>query len=341
MVKAEYGIAEHVLRKYINHGDNLSLSILLHMTRQAFHTGSWTPWILSLLSDFNIRNTLPELQRDFCALWNDIVLDAWNEEGLVRFPIWILREIRHAYIALHEGTGAALTEFSTSTYHFDPVLVQPSSYRLCNINSHRQSLTIHTPVIDSFVVPSLTQLDQSPTALPHCLPTILGSVYTPDGSTASQQNEETFVTVEPTSSTNYTPGPGHTVRQGFTSPPLATNSVHISQVTPSPSIPESITGNPDLHVPDVALNVSCQSIPPAGETAAKIAATKSVRFDDPTRQIHTSELGGTSHAPVVPSLFQHLDPVATITPSTGPDPGDDPDALQDTNSSANSSSPGR
>ena len=341
LVKAEYSIAEHVLRKYINHGDNLSLSILLHMTRQAFHTGSWTPWILSLLSEFNIRNTLPELQHDFCALWNDIVLDAWDEEGLVKFPIWILREIRHAYIALHEGTGAALTAFSASTYHFDPVLVQPSSYRLCNINSHRQrltSLTIHTPVTDSLVVPPLTQLDQSSTgtALPHCLPTILESVHTPDGSTASQQNEETFVIVEPHSSTDYTSDPSHAVTQGFTSPPLTINSVHIAQATPGPSIPKSIIRNADLHVPDVALHVACQSTPSAGE----IAATKLVRSDDPTRQIHTSELGETSHAPVVPSLFQHLDPVpASIMPSTGPHPVDDPDALQDTNSSATASHP--
>ena len=81
LVKAEYGIAEHVIRKYIGRGgDSVLLFILIHMTRQAFHTGTWTPWILSSLSDFNIRDTSPELQHVFCELWNDIVLEARNED---------------------------------------------------------------------------------------------------------------------------------------------------------------------------------------------------------------------------------------------------------------------
>ena len=122
LVKAEYGIAEHVLRKYIGHGDSVLLSILIHMAQQTFHTGSWTPWILSSLSEFVIRDTFAELQHAFCALWNHIAQEARNEDGPTNIPIRILREVRHIYIALHEGTDAALTAFSASTYHFDPVL---------------------------------------------------------------------------------------------------------------------------------------------------------------------------------------------------------------------------
>jgi hypothetical protein len=332
LVKAEYDIEERVLRDYIGHGDNVLFSILLHMTRQALHTGSWTPWILSSLSEFNVRDTLPVLQHDFCALWNDIVLEAWNQEGFtINSPVWILREVRHAYIALHDGTDATLTEFSASTYYFDPVLAQPSSYQPCKIDSHRQSSTTHSPVTGSLILPSpLTQLDQSPTALPRRLSTILESVHTPDSSPASQQNEEEFVTVELPSSTDYTPDPSHT--QGFTSPPRAT-----THAASGSFITESITWNPDLFVPRMTSHVSCQSAP----SAAEIPATNFVRSDDPTPQIHTSDLGETSHAPVVPSLlFQHLDFVpATITPSTGPDPGNDPDTPQDATSSATLSHP--
>jgi hypothetical protein len=49
--------------------------------------------------------------------------------------------------------------------------------------------------------------------------------------------------------------------------------------------------------------------------------------DDPAPQIHTSESGDSSQAPVTSLIFQDPDPVpATITPSTSLDPGDDSDA---------------
>ena len=144
LVNAEYSIAEHVLRNYIGHGDSVLLCILTHMARQIFHTRSWTPWILLSLSEFSIHDMLPELRHAFCALWNDIVRETWNEQGPINIPILILRDIRHAYIALHQNTDAALTTFSASTYHFHPVLLQPWSYRLCNITSHRQGPTIDT-----------------------------------------------------------------------------------------------------------------------------------------------------------------------------------------------------
>ena len=140
LVKAEYGMAEHVLRDYVGHGDSVLLSILIHMTRQAFHTGSWMPWVLSSLSEFSIHDTLPGLQHAFCALWNDIVLEARNP-GKDNTCVNILRDIRHVYIDLHRGTDAAPT-FPAATHYFDPVLIQPSSYRPCNVSHHLQDLSV-------------------------------------------------------------------------------------------------------------------------------------------------------------------------------------------------------
>ena len=184
LVKAEYSIAGHVLRQYIDHGDSVLLFILIQMTRQAFHTRSWTPWILSSLSEFNIRDTSPELQHTFCALWNYIVLEAWNEEGFINIPVQVLREVRHVYIALHEGTDAAQTASSTSTYHFHPNLDQPRSYRPCAIASHRRNLSINTSVTGSINVPSVTQLNQSPVASP------IHSSRSHDSGISSQGEEE-------------------------------------------------------------------------------------------------------------------------------------------------------
>ena len=198
LVKTEYGVPEHVLRDYIGHGDSVLLSILLHMTREAFRTGSWQPWTLSSLSVFNIRDTFPELQRAFCALWNDIVRDAWSEVGPTSNPVRILRDLRHAYIALHQGTPAALTAFSASTPHFDPVLRQPQSYLFCTVASHRPRLTIYTPMTGSF---DATQLNQPSVASPigpiHSSPT--ESDHTHDSSIAPREGEEAniIVTTEP------------------------------------------------------------------------------------------------------------------------------------------------
>jgi uncharacterized protein DUF6535 len=138
LIIAEYGIADHDLQDYIGHGDSVLLSILIHVTRQAFHTGSWTPWVLSSLSQLHIRDTLPELQHAFCALWNDIVREAWNRRGSMNIPVHILRDLRHAYITLHQGTDAAITAFSAPTYNFDSVLFDPLSYRFCEIPNHQK-----------------------------------------------------------------------------------------------------------------------------------------------------------------------------------------------------------
>ena len=69
-------VPEGVLRGYAAHGDSLSLAILIHVTRQQFnHFGNqfWPSAVSSVLaaaSKFNVQDTSPELQHQFCALWN-------------------------------------------------------------------------------------------------------------------------------------------------------------------------------------------------------------------------------------------------------------------------------
>jgi hypothetical protein len=80
----ELGIPEDVLRRYLDHGNSVLLANLIHITRQFFQNllqrGSDLTMeplrILPLVSKFDILNTLPELQHDFCALWNEIVQQA-------------------------------------------------------------------------------------------------------------------------------------------------------------------------------------------------------------------------------------------------------------------------
>ena len=93
---------------------------------------------------FDIRNTLPRLQHNFCTLWSEIAQEA-RKQGHYSALVYILREIRHHYIALHQGTDAAPTAFSASTNKYDDILHDPLSYPFC-IASHRPDSIPQIPV---------------------------------------------------------------------------------------------------------------------------------------------------------------------------------------------------
>jgi hypothetical protein len=82
----QLGKSEDVILGYLGRGtDNVMLANLTHITRQIFDSSKdmalASSFILPSLSNFDVRNTLPELQRDFLALWNQIE-QAPNDEGL-------------------------------------------------------------------------------------------------------------------------------------------------------------------------------------------------------------------------------------------------------------------
>jgi len=138
----ELGVQGSVLRDYAAHGDSLSLAILIHVTRQQF-SHMWKPFwpsiaflkVLEAASEFNVQDTSLELQHEFCALWNQIVLKAQNDNDQT-IAVYTLGPIRDVYIALHQDTGAAPTRFSASTGDQDDILWRPSSYSLCNVAGH-------------------------------------------------------------------------------------------------------------------------------------------------------------------------------------------------------------
>ena len=146
LTRDEFGVSDCALRDKIAHGDSALLSLLIHMTRQAFRSGFWTPSILSTLTQFDMCNTLPELQHEFCSLWNQIVQEA-QRGGADCTAANILREICQAYIGLHQGTDA----FSAHTNCYSPVLAEPQSHRECNIASHH-SARAHVPQEQTLVI---------------------------------------------------------------------------------------------------------------------------------------------------------------------------------------------
>ncbi|KAI0279535.1 hypothetical protein BGY98DRAFT_933190 [Russula aff. rugulosa BPL654] len=134
----ELGISRNVLQGYLAHGDSVLLANLIHITRHFFDGllqdhPDLTREALSVLpsvSKFDIHDTLPELQHDFCALWNDVVQRQTGHAESNSFKE-ILYDIWGLYVALH-GTTAS---------KYNPMR-PPASYPLCEDDSH-SNLTTH------------------------------------------------------------------------------------------------------------------------------------------------------------------------------------------------------
>ena len=176
LASAVYGLSERTsdLRRNVTFsGDDVLLATLIDFSRRANIHQEFR--LVQALTQFDMRNTLPGLQHDFCTLWNELVQGAQNTGYHTHF-IDILRQTRHHYITLHQGTEAAPTSFTPSTDYFDDILLLPSSFPSCNIASHRPN---STPYI---AVPLLIEPGYSSNAVSYYL--------TYGGSNVSQQVEE-------------------------------------------------------------------------------------------------------------------------------------------------------
>jgi hypothetical protein len=133
---------EAVLREHAAHGDSLSLAILIHITRQQFiHFGN-TSWpsdrisdVLEVASKFNVQDTSPELQHEFCGLWNEIVRKAQKDTN-GKIVYGISKRIRSVYLALHHDTNSAPTRYDAFTRGQDEVMRVIDSYPMCNVAGH-------------------------------------------------------------------------------------------------------------------------------------------------------------------------------------------------------------
>jgi hypothetical protein len=198
----EFGVPVHISQDYLAHGDSASLAILVYTARQAVQARRSQGGVLRSLSQFNIRDALPALQNDFCALWNEIVLEA-RDEGADRTIPDILPEIRHLFEALHQRTDVAPTApFTASVDNLASTLYQQSSYPLCNAASHLTGPTVHFPVP---VIPSLqtsdTQLGNLPSFSPHPIPLVEEQQF----SVASPDVAASFMVQGDTDTSNISP----------------------------------------------------------------------------------------------------------------------------------------
>ena len=151
----QLGIPATSLRDYAAQGDNLSLVILIHLVRQQFslfrkssrqlqrYNCSFRV-LLNTASRFNVKDTSPELQHEFCALWDQIVNEAQdgNDQEMASF---ILGPIRKVFFSLHQDINSAPAQlFASTTGDAHGILWVPSSYPVCKVADHRSDTTPDT-----------------------------------------------------------------------------------------------------------------------------------------------------------------------------------------------------
>jgi hypothetical protein len=148
--KRQLDATRSLLRNYLAHGDSVLLANVNHIVRQTVQTYSGSAErhrtdilgasskTLESVCKFEIQRTLPRLQHDFCGLWNQLVETAQSDQRphIVYVCTMTLKNIRKLYIALHEGTNASPTAFTTATEDEDPVLDLAGSYPKCTIDEH-------------------------------------------------------------------------------------------------------------------------------------------------------------------------------------------------------------
>jgi hypothetical protein len=244
----QLGVPEGVLGEYLAHGDSVLLANLTQITHQFFrfyHPLTWveTPLlndVLGTISKFDMRNTLPELQHEFCALWNEIIREASKDSDESRsfrtrhIPFRVLGPIRHIYIALHQDTNATPVAFDASTDDFDSILERLSSYPSCNIPSHHSASETAHP--SSHPSPDLAPTPTIPPTV-HSIITVAPQHSTDIGS----------VPPSPTPGISLSPLPATIPSSALPlalQSSLASTTSRIEQVTPGPGLlpSTSVTG---------------------------------------------------------------------------------------------------
>ncbi|KAH9045875.1 hypothetical protein EDB83DRAFT_2553804 [Lactarius deliciosus] len=168
-------------------------------------------------------------------------------------PLQILGPIRNIYIALHQDTLSAPTQFSTSTNNWDDTLRVPSSYPLCSVAGH-----ICCDVVSATSAAALPPTSPASSDAHHS--SVLAPVHV----------VESLTGVPPLD--NFHRDPAHqttieSVRIHVSSLDPATSNTTMPQLAPqaSPSTPLSFTSppvavalqhNPDLLAPSDAPNLS-------------------------------------------------------------------------------------
>ena len=275
------GIQEGVLQDYLAHGDSVLLACLILFRRHAHHPDYDLSFELEALCQFDIHNTLPRLQREFCLLWNEGVQEARNDKGNDDTYSFLFAS-RRLYFAMHQDTDDASTVSLDSfkfLYNYKNIVFNSSLHIFCNNPGHRSN---STPDTHSH---STSHGATASIAVPH-RGSILASVIPlsslsslPDDSTPHPPDEPSLV------SESSTP-----VHQVF--PPNSTSALH-------PLVIPSVQATAD-HYPTPLTTISRPNI-----TATTSSITQ-MTYTYPPRTVAPRNTGSPGHVPLSPSIVPRM-----------------------------------
>jgi Family of unknown function (DUF6535) len=218
----QLGKSEDDIRRYLAHAqgnDSVLLANWIHMARLISTSSSGinrsmareaAECILEPSSSFDIQNTLPELQHDFCSLWNEIVPKA-QKSGDGSVPHFIVFLLRNLYIDLHP-----------QAVEFDRFEVL--SYPLCFNPQHRAQET-------------------SPPPLSLWFPTHASS-QPPDLSSPGDVPDVPRVSPSPLSENDLAPAPSEQVAGTNTTPQDHETAISSHNVVPHSASPPAVLPGP-------------------------------------------------------------------------------------------------
>ena len=264
--------------------NNLLLSTLINLCRQAVHSHEWK--LVKAFSQFDIRDTLPRIQHDFCTLWNEFVDEGRTSEDNSSPFLRIVCLIGHLYDALHREAVFAPTAFSsTDTFHF--IVGRPDSYNaypkciIADHRHHRDSID-HTWDVNSRGFPLPNQSSDSPHSLVRR--------STSDGIAVSRQVKQEVITTRPRS---------------LSEPTLKHIHIAEARTATSPSLLP-------VHIGPYPINVSLSGVVAAPQYI-RPAATSSHLPDGTSQQETVPRFGG-------PDIGENLSTASTPAPAPIPVP---------------------
>ncbi len=207
-----------------------------------------------------------------------------------------LGPIRNAYIALHQDTDSAPTRFSTSTHIWDNILLEPSSYPVCNVTGH-----IHDDSASTTVARTVLSDNAA------LVPAPLASSDVPSSSVPAPRHvDESFTDVPPLDNDIYVPVSFHPAHQ------TATENPHISATSQDPATARAIQGGTDTSTtttPLSTLEPSAYTPPPTSMASTSTPGAVAVQ--------HIADRRTPSDVldvPSLPSPIQVLDDIPPTCP---------------------------
>jgi hypothetical protein len=263
-------VSNSLLHRYITNGDSILLANAIFIVRRTVQTYSGakdrhrsdildvSSKTLGTVRKLDIGDTLPELQHEFCDLWNKLIqtVETNDHPHHVVVAKSTLKNIRKLYIDLHKCTLPAAD---------DPDFVEnPYSYSMCLLEDHRPALPIpdldfDEPYLESPPTPNIVGIPTPSLGFPY------SPAYPPTFASPYYSSSAPHLSVPPLYPSSFAYPPSHSAAAAavvipFPAPDLthshASNTPHggnalsTQQQPPIPPRPESAVSSIHLENDD-------------------------------------------------------------------------------------------